>query len=142
MEARDLSFEVIAVGQRAEFARTISAQEVAEFARLTGDCNPLHMDETFARTTRFGARVVHGMLVASHFSTLIGMYLPGRRALYVGQDLAFVRPVHIGDTIRVVGEVVQKSTATRMLMLKTEVYNQRAELVVRGTAKALVLEGG
>ncbi len=85
------------IGQTESLVRTISAEEVAAFARLSGDCNALHMDDEFAARTEFGQRVVHGFLHASLLSTLVGMKLPGRGALYISQEIEFTKPVFIGE---------------------------------------------
>ena len=91
--ALDRSYESIATGEEASFRRIIGESDVAAFAELTGDWNPLHMDSSFAATTQFGERIAHGMLVASYFSNLVGMYLPGRRALLLSPDVQFAKPV-------------------------------------------------
>jgi acyl dehydratase len=87
------------VGQTEKLSRTITAEDVAAFARLSGDYNALHLDDEFAARTEFAQRVVHGFLHASLLSTLIGMKVPGRGALYVSQNIEFTRPVFIGDTV-------------------------------------------
>src|SRR6185436_3002132 len=97
--ARQLSFTEIQVGDSVSFLHTLSAEAVAAFAELSGDYNPLHTDEAFAAESPFGRTIVHGMLTASLFSTLIGMYCPGERSLYVGQTLAFKVPVFKGERV-------------------------------------------
>ena len=87
------------VGQTESLSRTITPEDVAAFARLSGDYNALHVDEEFAARTEFSQRVVHGFLHASLLSTLVGTKLPGRGALYTAQNIEFTRPVFIGDTV-------------------------------------------
>ena len=138
MEAKNLSFEDIAIGDSASFSRTITPEDVHTFATLSGDENPLHLDTTYAETTIFKETIVHGMLTASLFSTLVGMYLPGKRCLYLSQSLFFKKPVHIGDTLLITGTVLSKSEATKILTLST-VVTRNTEVVVEGEAKTQIL---
>jgi len=117
MEPADLSFEDIIVGQHASFERTFTEADVRLFAQLSGDENPLHLDKAYAARTRFKKPLVHGMLVGSLCSALVGMYLPGRRCLYLRQTLSFKHPIFIGETLLVTGTVTKKITSTRMLSL-------------------------
>ncbi len=94
-----LSFEDLSEGQSAELTRVASAAVVEAFAELSGDVNPVHMDEAYAKTTSFGQRIAHGMLGAAYISAVIGTRLPGPGAVYVNQTLRFRRPVRLGDTI-------------------------------------------
>ena len=127
------------VGQRASLARTITAEDVVDFARLSGDRNALHLDEEFAARTEFGQRVVHGFLHASLLSTLVGTKLPGRGALYVSQSIAFTRPVFIGDTVEASAIVEAIDIETRLVTLRTEIARSGGETVMRGTATVRVL---
>ena len=127
------------VGQRASLVRTITAEDVADFARLSGDRNALHLDEEFAARTEFGQRVVHGFLHASLLSTLVGTKLPGRGALYVSQSIAFTRPVFIGDTVEASAIVEAIDIETRLVTLRTEITRSDGDVVMRGTATVRVL---
>jgi 3-oxoacyl-[acyl-carrier protein] reductase len=133
------AFADIHIGDRAHFDVTMGDILLQDFARLSGDYNPLHLDESYARTTQFGGRIVHGMLVSSFFSQLVGMHLPGLNAVYLSQTMDFLRPVHIGDEIEISGEVVHKSETSRVITLRTRAYRQ-GELLVDGEAKIMVLE--
>src|SRR5437016_988931 len=113
MTSQPKRFDDIVVGDEASFEVVLDEALVERFAALTGDRNPLHMSEAFAARTMLQGRIVHGMLLASHFSTLVGMYLPGTHALYVGQELRFTNPARIGDTVTVFGKVLATSAATR-----------------------------
>lgn len=115
MIARDLSIEDISVGDTVSFDRTWSEDDVAIFAKLSGDTSPLHMDEEYAKKTRFGSRLVHGLLVGAACSELVGMRLPGKRNLHLRQSLTFRNPVFIGDTVTVKGTVRTKSFSTGIL---------------------------
>ncbi len=134
----ELKFDDIAVGQSFELLRTFSAQDVHAFAALSGDFSPLHVDAAYAAGTEFGAQVVHGILLASLFSQLVGMRVPGKHALYLGQDLSFRRPVRIDEPVRAIVKVVGKSDATRTLVLNTEIRSLDDKVLVMGTAKVKV----
>lgn len=138
MEAKDLLFKDIAAGDSAHFERTITAGDIAAFANLTGDTNPLHVNEEYAARTQFGKPLVHGMFLASLLSTLVGMHLPGKRCLYLGQTLQFKKPVFAGDTVRVTGAVATKSDSTRILTIAT-VITKGGEEAVTGVATIQVL---
>ncbi|GAC1658498.1 MAG: hypothetical protein NVS4B13_01600 [Candidatus Elarobacter sp.] len=137
---RVLDFDGIAVGERAELTHVITQHDVDAFAELTGDFNPLHVDETFARRTLFRRPVVHGMLSASFISTMIGTLLPGSGALWTSQTLEFLLPAFVGDTITVVAVVEQKSIAARVIALSTVVVNQHGQELVKGKSRVRVLD--
>ncbi len=86
-------------GQHASFAKTFTDEDVRRFIEITGDTNPLHVDDEFAARTQFGRRIVHGMLAASLFSTMVGVLLPGTGAIYRSQTIRFLLPVYLGDTV-------------------------------------------
>jgi len=109
-----------------------------DFARLSGDYNPLHMNENYAYSTIFKRRVCHGMLVASFFSRLVGMYIPGKNALYFSQTLKFIHPCFIDDTLKIEGKVLDKSESTKLITLKTSVFNDMGKCIIDGQAKVLV----
>ena len=117
-EAQFSNFETIQEGDEAEFYKTITAEDVEDFARLSGDRNPLHMDEQFAGRTRFQRRVVHGMLLASYVSTLVGMHCPGPGALWSQQNFRWTAPAFINDRVHFRLRVTHKSTGARALMIK------------------------
>jgi 3-oxoacyl-[acyl-carrier protein] reductase len=139
---KTLDFSTIAVGDRAELSHRITQADVDAFAALTGDYNPLHVDQAYARRTLFGRPVVHGMLSASFISTMIGTALPGRGALWTSQTLEFLAPAFVGDTLTVIATVEQKSVAARMLTLRTVVSNQHGQELVRGKSQVRVLDVG
>lgn len=133
-------FEQIAVGERAAFSKTVSESDVYLFAGLCGDFNPLHVDEEFAKKTRFGKRIAHGMLTAGLVSTVIGTALPGRNTVYLSQELRFTAPVFFGDTLTAEVTVLEKLEAKKILVLDTRVTNQRGQLVLSGQARVLKME--
>ncbi len=134
----DYSFDEIEIGLKHSFEVIINDEIVDNFAKISGDFNPLHMDEQYAIKTKFGKRVCHGMLLSSFFSRLVGMYLPGKNALYFSQNLNFVGPCFIGDQVTVKGEVIDKSESTKIIKLETTIKNQDEKLLVEGTARVLV----
>jgi len=136
----EYKFEDIESGDKKQFKITITEAMLDEFVNLSGDNNPLHMDANYARSTSFKQRVCHGMLLASFFSKLVGMYMPGKNALYLSQSLKFVSPCFINDEIVVEGEVLDKSIATKIITLKTTIIKTSGECVIEGQAKVLVRE--
>ncbi len=138
MRPRDVSFEDIQVGDSASFSRTWSEKDVLLFAELSGDTNPLHVDEEYAKGTAFKQRLVHGMLLGALCSRFVGMHLPGQRCLYLNQTLAFKKPVFINDTVQVVGKVIAKSEVTKILTIAITV-TKGEEVVMLGEAHTQVL---
>jgi acyl dehydratase len=130
--------EDINLGQRKQFAVRITESMINDFAKISGDYNSLHMEEEYAIETPFKKRVCHGMLVASFFSRLVGMYIPGKNALYFSQSLNFISPCFINDEVTVEGEVIDKSIATRIITMKTTIHNEAGKCLVDGIAKVIV----
>lgn len=133
----NLSFEQIKIGDKVRFEEKIDQARIDTFANISGDHNPLHMDESYAANTKFKKRVCHGMLLASFFSKLVGMHMPGKSALYFSQTLNFQAPCYVGDEIVVQGEVIDKSDSIKMITLKTLIYSQNGTCLVDGVAKVL-----
>ncbi len=136
----EYKFDEIILGTKTKFTVQIDESTINEFARISGDHNPLHMDEKYAGKTQFGKRVCHGMLLASFFSRLVGMYLPGKNALYFSQTLNFQMPCFVGDKVTIEGEVIDKSQSTRIITIKTTAYNQLNKCLIDGIAKVIVRE--
>jgi 3-hydroxybutyryl-CoA dehydratase len=132
-----LFLEDLKVGQSAMFGRTVTDADIAAFAGVSGDTNPIHLHDGFARTTRFGKRIAHGMLSGSFISTVIGTRLPGPGAVYVSQTMAFMAPVMIGDTITAVATVTAIDEKRRRVTLKTQCFNGE-KVVIDGEAVVLV----
>jgi len=126
------------IGEKASLARAVSEADIVDFARISGDTNPVHLDEEYARTTRFAGRIAHGMLAAGFISATLGTRLPGPGAIYLSQTLKFTAPVRAGDTITTTVEVIAYREDKRIVTLKTECANQRGELVVSGEAVLLM----
>ena len=125
------------VGDSAEITRKIEQSDVDAFADVTGDHNPVHVDEEFASQTRFGRRIAHGMLTASLISAVLANKLPGEGSVYLGQTLQFVAPVFPGDEITARVTVKQVRDYKPIMKLETICVNQRDEVVIRGEATVL-----
>jgi 3-hydroxybutyryl-CoA dehydratase len=128
----------IKIGDKARLSKTISDEDVKLFATISGDFNPLHLDENFAKKTRFGKRIVHGLLTASLISALLGTKLPGPGSIYLSQTLFFLKPVYVGDTITAEVEVIDIDKEHKKVKLKTTCYNQNEVEVIKGEAILLL----
>jgi len=122
------------LGDKAEFSKSITEADLIMFAGITGDMNPVHINQEFAKTTIFGKRIVHGILSIGFISNVLGTQLPGPGAVYIKQTCQFRRPVYIGDTITATVEVTGKDEALNRVWLRTYCTNQDGELVVDGEA--------
>lgn len=127
------------VGQHARLTKTFTDEDVRRFIEITGDTNPLHVDDEFAAKTQFGRRVVHGMLSASIFSTMVGMLLPGTGAIYRSQTLRFLLPVHVGDTVTAHFVVRSVDRARHRLEMDAWIENEAGERVIEGSCEAGLL---
>ena len=134
------TYNQIEIGETASRAITISEEDIFAFARLIDDNNPVHLDAEYAKTTIFGERIAHGMHTASFFTTLIATRLPGIEGIYVSQEIKFIRPVRIGDTITALATVIEKDDKKRRIILKTTVTNQHGELIIDGKGVIAVLK--
>ena len=133
----DLKLKDIKIGQKKSFEVVVTESMVDDFAKLSGDNNPLHMDENYAKSNNFKGRVCHGMLLASFFSRLAGMYIPGKNALYFSQSLKFQHPCFVNDRIEIRGDVIDKSLATKIITLKTTISKDKRQ-IVDGIGKVMV----
>ena len=134
----EYSYDDIFIGQKESFMIKITESMVQTFGNFSGDLNPLHMDTKFAKSSSFKKRIVHGMLLSTFFSQLVGMYLPGKNALYFSQTLNFRSPCYIDDEIEVVGEVTEKSDSTKMITVTTSIFNKSKICLIDGVAKIIV----
>lgn len=127
------------VGDRVEETIQVTDEMIQKFAEVSGDFNPVHLDDEYAKTTRFGRRIAHGMLSAGFISRVLGMQL-GAGGIYLGQTLRFMSPVFPGDTLRVVAEVLSLREGKGIGIASTMVYNQKGEVVVKGEATIMAAE--
>ena len=128
------TIEELRVGDAAEFTKTISESDIYLFAGVTGDLNPAHIDEEYARKTFFKTRIAHGMLLAGFISTVMGNKLPGPGTVYIKQEMNFLAPVRIGDTITARAELIEIVPKKNRARFKTTCLNQTGELVLDGEA--------
>ncbi len=129
----------IEVGQVCTFTKQISDEDVKQFAQVTGDRNPLHLDDEFAKTTMFGERIAHGMIGAGIISGGLAMHMPGIGTTYLGQEIKFQRPIKINDVLTVNMEVLEIIPKAKFDIAKisTTCMNQQGEVVISGTATVI-----
>jgi 3-hydroxybutyryl-CoA dehydratase len=129
-----LTIDELKVGDSAEQSKTVSETDIYLFAGITGDFNPAHVDEEYARRTFFGTRIAHGLLTAGFISAVLGCRLPGPGAVYMRQELSFLGPVRIGDTITARVEVLEIDREKGRARLLTTCDNQEGKRVLTGEA--------
>ena len=134
----EYTYDEIKIGLSKNFQINITESLANNFAELSGDFSPIHIDNEYAKTTTFGKRVVHGMLLASFLSRVDGMYLPGKHALYFTQNLEFRNPCFIGDTITVFSKVIDKSDSTKILKIESKITNQENKILLYGIGRVIV----
>jgi 3-hydroxybutyryl-CoA dehydratase len=135
--APGLFIEDLAVGQTASYTKTVTEADIVKFAEVSGDNNPVHLDEAFAQTTMFKGRIAHGMLSAGFISTVIGTKLPGSGTIYMSQALRFKAPVRIGDTVTATCTITELMPAKRRAALST-VCKVGDTVVIEGEALVMV----
>jgi 3-hydroxybutyryl-CoA dehydratase len=127
----------IKLGDKAYTEKTITETDIYLFAGITGDLNPAHINQVDAEKSMFKGRIAHGMLVSGFISAVLGMQLPGPGTIYMGQELKFLAPVRIGDTIKAEVEVIEIIPEKNRIKLKTSCYNQDGKIVIDGTATVM-----
>ena len=125
-------------GDTASISKTITDDDIQKFADASGDHNPLHLDDEFAKSTRFGRRIAHGMFSASLISAVLANQLPGQGSIYLAQTLKFVAPVFPGNTITARVTVISIRDDKPVMKLETVCTNQHDEVVIKGEATVLV----
>jgi acyl dehydratase len=131
--------EDFTIGQHASYTKKFTEDDVRRFIAITGDVNPLHVDDAFAAETKFGQRVLHGMLTASIFSTMVGMLLPGTGAIYRSQTLRFLLPVYAGDTVTAHFVVRSIDRTKHRLEIEAWIENESGMRVIEGVCEAGLL---
>ena len=134
----ELTFDQIDIGLTKEFDVIITQSLVDDFAKISGDYSPIHMNEEFAKLTKFGKKIVHGMLLASLLSRMVGMYLPGKYALYSSQTLEFHNPCFVGDKITVSSIVNDKSESTKIIKIVSKIKNEKIDILLYGEGRIIV----
>lgn len=132
-----MTIQEMKIGDHASVTKTVSETDVYLFAGITGDLNPAHTNEVAASKTMFKTRIAHGMLGAGFISAVLGMYLPGPGTIYMGQELKFTKPVHIGDTVTATATVEEITLEKNRVILDTTVVNQDGEIVIKGKATVM-----
>lgn len=135
-------FSELAVGHVESFEVTITKEMEDSFRNMTGDINPLHQDDEFARKIgngKFDSHVCFGMLTASFYSTLAGVYLPGKHSLIHSLDIKFQKPVYAGDKLIITGEIVDKQDELKLIHVKAGIKNQKSQSVSKAAMKVLCL---
>ncbi len=132
-----MTFEEILIGQAATYTRVISKEMVKAFAEVSGDTNPVHLDEEYAKGTIFKENIAHGILVTGLISKVLGCDLPGYGSIYVSQKVDFLRPVKIGDKITAKVEAVSKEDKRGFVTFRTTCVNQSGRVVIKGEAVAI-----
>lgn len=135
------SYSEIKIGQKAEIERIITDEDIKKFADVSGDRNPIHLNEEYAKKTFFKGRIAHGMLSAALISAVLANKLPGPGSIYLKQEIRFLKPIRIGDTILVTVEVIKKENEKERVILRTYCINQHRELVVDGEATVMPMKG-
>ncbi|PWF39441.1 MaoC/PaaZ C-terminal domain-containing protein [Massilia glaciei] len=125
------------IGDSAHLERTLGQRDITLFAVMSGDLNPAHVDEEYARCGRFHGVIAHGMWTGALISTVLGTMLPGPGTIYLAQSLRFLRPVGLGDTVTVTVKILQMHPVSRRVVLDCSVVNQNADMVVAGTAEVI-----
>lgn len=128
------SINELNIGDSAQITKVITEEVVNDFARATGDFNPIHLDQSYAEKTRFKSRIAHGMLSLGIISSVLGNILPGHGTIYLSQEVKFISPVRIGDEITAKVELLEILHDKNRAKFKTTCINQRGEIVVDGTA--------
>jgi 3-hydroxybutyryl-CoA dehydratase len=143
LKPADRDFESLTEGTRAQSEYRITPEIFAQFVSLSGDLNPLHMDEGYARAAGFEGCVAHGAILNAFLSAFVGMVLPGRRSMLLSTDLRYLAPSYIGDTISVEGIVEQRVDSQRVLVLGCRFHNRtRDQLVARARVQVKVRDEG
>jgi 3-hydroxybutyryl-CoA dehydratase len=132
-------YEDIQIGQKADLTHTITAEDVDLFGKLSGDYNPVHFDDEWAKKSIFGERIAHGLLTGAYISTLLANKLPGPGTVYLKQEFKFKLPVKIGDTIKAEVEVTNLIEDKKRIILKTSCTNQKNEVVLDGEATVMIM---
>lgn len=137
----EYKLEDIKIGQKEEFIVKITEEMQNDFRKITGDINPMHIDSEFAKGRNFDDKLVFGMLTASFFSTLVGVYLPGKNCLFQEcKDIKFHVPVYINDELTITGEVIEIDERFRRIQIKAIIRNQYGKKVCSAKLYAGVLE--
>ncbi|ABR30070.1 enoyl-CoA hydratase [Thermosipho melanesiensis] len=129
-----MKFDEIYIGQKFEKKFIVKSDHVLNFAEITGDKNPVHIDEEYAKNSIFGGRIAHGILLLGYVSSILGMEFPGPGTIYMSQNANFLRPVYVGEEIKIVIEVLEKQMEKKRITVSTNIYNKEGKICVEGRA--------
>ena len=129
------------IGESASTTMTITSEKIEQFAEVSGDFNPIHLDDEAAKDSIFGRRISHGMLVASMFSAVLANQLPGSGCIYLGQELRFMKPVFVDDVITATVTVKELIIEKNRVILDTVAVNQNGDVVISGIATIMPVKG-
>ncbi|AAL95012.1 MaoC family dehydratase [Fusobacterium nucleatum] len=132
-----MKFEDLRIGMFEEVGKTITEADVVNYAGLSLDINPIHLNNEYAKNSIFKERIVHGMLTSGLISAVLGTKLPGEGSIYLSQTLKFISPVKIGDTITAKAEIIDINPEKKIITIKTTCINQNKSIVIDGEAKVL-----
>lgn len=128
------TYDNLKIGSKDSISKVITAKDVEQFAEVTLDNNPVHLDEEFAKNSLFGKRIAHGMISAGLISAVLGTRLPGNGTIYMKQDISFFKPVFLNEEVTAQVEVIEKIDAKKRLRIKTTVTNAKGDVVADGEA--------
>lgn len=132
-----MEFENLKIGMKESISKTITETDVVLYSGISLDCNPVHLNEKYAETSRFKKRIAHGMLTAGLISAVLGTKLPGEGTIYLEQNLKFKQPVYLGDTITATCEIIDIIKEQRKIILSTICINQDEKIILTGEAKVM-----
>ncbi len=140
MECKNYSWSELSIGLTESFSVTVNQELQDTFTKLTGDINPMHLDSNYAVRMGYQDKIVYGMLTASFYSTLVGVYLPGQRCLFHECDVQWPKPVYIGDTLTIIGKISEMDERFHRIKIKAHILNQHNEKVSRASLSVGVVE--
>ena len=136
-QLKSITYNELEVGDQGEYSRTVTERDITLFGETSGDVNPVHFDEAYAKKTIFKGRIAHGLWSAGLISTCIGTVMPGPGSIYLGQTLDFKLPARFGDVLTAVVTISQKIDAKKLLIIDCVVSNQNGEVVLSGEARVI-----
>lgn len=140
MECKNYSWSELSIGLTESFSVTVTQELQDTFTKLTGDINPMHLDSNYAVRMGYQDKIVYGMLTASFYSTLVGVYLPGQKCLFHECDVQWPKPVYIGDTLTIIGKISEMDERFHRIKIKAHILNQHNEKVSRASLSVGVVE--